>query len=498
MTIRTTLAAAIAATLILATATVSAQTTGTQTTGTGGYSATCWAGVDTTTGQPIPCATTTANPASAQATGGGSSALGVGAVASGTLSLASGYLAQASGQQTTAIGTQASAGGASATAVGVNAIASALGSASFGAQATANGQGGTAIGELSQAQADFSVALGNGSVADEANTVSVGNASLSRRIVNVAAGIDAGDAINVGQIAPALAAFGGAASFAGGVFTAPSYMLTSPGAAGTYTNVGAALTALDNGLAAVNTRVDNIQLTPGPQGPQGATGAMGATGATGAPGAPGAQGPQGVAGPVGPQGATGATGATGPQGVAGPAGPKGDTGATGATGTAGTGTSDPLAVDYDDASKTSTTLAGTQGTQIRNVADGTVTTDAANVGQVQIAQQAAVNTAESWAQDYTDAQTAAALHQANAYTDWRVGQLGESIARVAAEGSAATAMASNFVGDNSMAVGAGFAGGHSAVAVGYRHVLTSGVSFSVHGAISGYERTLGAGVGYSW
>jgi autotransporter adhesin len=45
----------------------------------------------------------------------------------------------------------------------------------------------------------------------------------------------------------------------------------------------------------------------------------------------------------------------------------------------------------------------------------------------------------------------------------------------------------------------GFSGGHNALAVGYRHVTKSGhVSFSVHGAIAGSERTVGAGVGYSW
>jgi autotransporter adhesin len=60
-------------------------------------------------------------------------------------------------------------------------------------------------------------------------------------------------------------------------------------------------------------------------------------------------------------------------------------------------------------------------------------------------------------------------------------------------------MSSNFRGDNSLAAGAGWAGGHSALAVGYRHVLEDGhVSVSVHGAISGFERSLGAGVGYSW
>jgi autotransporter adhesin len=44
------------------------------------------------------------------------------------------------------------------------------------------------------------VALGQGSVANDANTVSVGTAGGERRIVNVAAGTVATDAVNVSQL----------------------------------------------------------------------------------------------------------------------------------------------------------------------------------------------------------------------------------------------------------------------------------------------------------
>jgi len=485
-------AAAIAA--CLSPSSVRAQTTGTQVTDAGVYAAVCTGGTDAQ-GNPTPCAATTTNSNGAQATGVDSNAFGISASASGTASVAVGEYAQASGMSSTAIGQQATASGMASTAVGELTAASGVFSTAVGVQATASGSssvaggfnaqatttdalamgddaiagsaGGTgeialgsnsaatgpqsiALGYGAQATGAGSVAIGIDSVADEDDTVSVGSPGNTRRIVNVADGINSNDAVNVEQLTPVLATFGGGATFNGGVFTAPSYVLTAPGAAGTYNNVGSALLALDNGLNTVNTLVGNIPA-----------------------------GPQGPAGPAGPQGP------------------------------AGTSTSDPLAVNYDSSSKTSVTLAGAGGTQIHNLAAGSVSTDAANVGQVQAAQQAAVSTADdytdtqvqqvrSWAQSYTDAQTAAALHEANAYTDWKFSQLGEAVARVAAEGSAATGMASNFIGDNSMAVGAGFAGGHSAVAVGYRHVLNSGVSFSIHGAISGYERTMGAGVGYSW
>jgi len=470
----------------LAPSSVSAQTTGTQVTDAGVYAAVCTGGTDAQ-GNPTPCAATTTNSNGAQATGVDSNAFGISASASGTASVAVGEYAQASGMSSTAIGQQATASGMASTAVGELTAASGVFSTALGVQATASGSssvaggfnaqatttdalamgddaiagsaGGTgeialgsdsaatgpqsiALGYGAQATGAGSVAIGMDSVANEDDTVSVGRPGNTRRIVNVADGINSNDAVNVEQLTPALATFGGGATFNGGVFTAPSYVLTAPGAAGTYNNVGSALLALDNGLNTVNTLVGNIPA--GPQGP------------------------------------------------------------------AGTSTSDPLAVNYDSSGKTSVTLAGAGGTQIHNLAAGSASTDAANVGQVQAAQQAAVSTADdytdtqvqqvrSWAQSYTDAQTAAALHEANAYTDWKFSQLGEAVARVASEGAAAVAMSSNFRGDDSLAAGSGWAGGHSALAVGYRHVLENGhVSFSMHGEVSGFERSLGAGMGYSW
>jgi autotransporter adhesin len=50
------------------------------------------------------------------------------------------------------------------------------------------------------------VALGTGSVANVADTVSVGSKSIKRRIVNVAAGVNANDAVNVAQLQAAVAA----------------------------------------------------------------------------------------------------------------------------------------------------------------------------------------------------------------------------------------------------------------------------------------------------
>ncbi|EOC4611938.1 TPA: YadA-like family protein [Escherichia coli] len=69
-----------------------------------------------------------------------------------------------------------------------------------GADANAQGKDSVAIGSGSIAAADNSVALGTGSVADEENTISVGSSTNQRRITNVAAGVNATDAVNISQL----------------------------------------------------------------------------------------------------------------------------------------------------------------------------------------------------------------------------------------------------------------------------------------------------------
>ncbi len=66
--------------------------------------------------------------------------------------------------------------------------------------AQAIGQGSVAAGAGAEARADNSVALGAGSVADRENSVSVGREGGERQITNVAAGVQATDAVNLGQM----------------------------------------------------------------------------------------------------------------------------------------------------------------------------------------------------------------------------------------------------------------------------------------------------------
>ncbi|WP_183707044.1 beta strand repeat-containing protein, partial [Paraburkholderia tropica] len=94
----------------------------------------------------------------------------------------------------------ATASGVHATAGGANSLASGENSTAMGAASQATGKNSTALGANSTASAEGAVALGAGSVADRDNTVSVGSAGGERQIVNVKAGTQGTDAVNVSQL----------------------------------------------------------------------------------------------------------------------------------------------------------------------------------------------------------------------------------------------------------------------------------------------------------
>ncbi|MBD8976955.1 YadA-like family protein [Veillonella magna] len=96
-------------------------------------------------------------------------------------------------------GTVGAAGNASL-AVGERSNSTGYLSIAMGVGSNATGTFSTAIGINSKATADNSVALGRDAAADQGNTVSVGNASTKRRIVNVANGTAANDAVNKSQL----------------------------------------------------------------------------------------------------------------------------------------------------------------------------------------------------------------------------------------------------------------------------------------------------------
>lgn len=350
------------------------------------------------------------------------------AVVAGPISVAVGPNAQAGNADTAqnvALGSNAQAG-----IHGSGMLATAGQATAVGAGANADALAATAVGQGAQvlSGAAFSTAVGAGTVADRPFTTAFGN----RQLVQVSPGTQPTDAVNVGQVASVVGAFGGGTSFSNGTLQPPSYLLSGQ----TFTDVGSALTFLDQ-----------RQPTGG-----------------------------------------GATGPQGPKGDTGPQGPAGQDGA-------GNGT-DAAAVHYDDATQKDVTLQGAGGTQIHNVADGVADHDAANMGQVSAQVQDAIKTANSYADagdartekaanDYTDRR----FSQLNDRFD-RVAAMGMATSQMTGSFGGVDPTIRTRVG-----AGVGFSGGHSAMAVGIQHISASGrVSANFGASISGPERALGAGI----
>ena len=120
--------------------------------------------------------------------GAGSVALGFENQATGNQSLAIGYRNLVTGNNSGAIGSPNTVSGNGSYAVGNNNTIAANNSFVFGNNVT------IPVG------AHNSVVLGNGSASGGANTVSVGAVGATRRITNVAPGVDLTDAVNVSQL----------------------------------------------------------------------------------------------------------------------------------------------------------------------------------------------------------------------------------------------------------------------------------------------------------
>ncbi|MBB5404512.1 YadA-like family protein [Paraburkholderia youngii] len=178
--------------------------------------------------------------------------LGSWGVASGVDSMALGHKTTATGADSVALGGEAT--GDNGTAVGSNANASDS-AVAIGSGAAAS-SGAVAVGQGAQATASSSVALGQDSVADRENTVSVGSAGRQRQVTNVAAGSQATDAVNVSQLTTVVDGLGGGASIdpTTGAVTGPSYQLSG----GTYSNVGDALSGLDDRMNAADQAINDL------------------------------------------------------------------------------------------------------------------------------------------------------------------------------------------------------------------------------------------------
>ncbi|MEN3929463.1 YadA-like family protein [Microvirga sp. W0021] len=257
-------------------------------------------------------ASSTAIGYASEASGASSLAVGYNSAASGANATAVGYIARATGESGTALGNYSNAAGLNsisigrssaayegATTIGYFSFAMAKNATSLGTGAYSRGVSSTALGDSARANEDNSVALGASSLTaaavstasitingkaynfagDVANsTVSVGSADLKRTITNVAAGsisATSTDAINGSQLFAVnasiedattglAAALGGGAGYTGGVWTAPTYVITSVAADGTttsstYNNVGDALGGISTSLGNANTHINNVE-----------------------------------------------------------------------------------------------------------------------------------------------------------------------------------------------------------------------------------------------
>jgi autotransporter adhesin len=143
--------------------------------------------------------------------------------------VAIGYLAKVHNANALAIGTSVQTNAEDSVAVGSNAFISTEASKAM------------AFGSGASASAAGSVALGADSAAERANVVSIGSSAAQRQLVNVAAGTESTDAVNIKQLKGATAAIGGGAGVAAdGTISMPAYQIGGQ----TYHDVGAALSAL--------------------------------------------------------------------------------------------------------------------------------------------------------------------------------------------------------------------------------------------------------------
>ena len=427
-------------------------------------------------------------------------------------------------------GEQAQAGEIDSIAIGNRASTdvTALGSIALGTDASvsAGGVGSVALGSGSSATAANSVALGAGSQAvrgaqsgyvafglaapqNSVGEVSVGSPGAERQITNVAAGSAPTDAANMAQL-QAIAALvpTDAVEYDDGSHS----VITLDGTGGTLiTNVapgtlsgtstdavnGAQLFATNqqvqsNSLAIANLQVQVTNIVSGAAGPLQYSD-------PGSPTVPNGGAPTNdvtlvgaAAGPVGLHNVRdGVVAAGSTDGVNG-----GQLYMTNQAVATAQGTADNAlaiannSVQYDDPSHTSVTFnSGGPATALHNVAAGTASTDAVNVGQL-------------------DAAVDGAVTIANAYTDARISSLDFDIKDVRKEGRAGAAAALAAAGmpqamepgKSMIAAGVGTYRGRSAMAIGFSHALDNGRSAFKLGLTYDSSEKVGAnaGVGFQF
>jgi autotransporter adhesin len=355
---------------------------------------------------------------------------------------------------------------------------------STGGDAAANGVDSIAVGEGATAVADDAIAVGAGAMAMRSRTVSVGALGSERQVVNVAAGTEATDAVNMAQLLDtneALVTYlGGTTAYdsATGLWTAPTFSISafSPTGAATttaYGDVTGAFDAVNSSLNTLNTRI--IQAQPGSPSPfvqiNSTKAAASATGADSI-----AIGPVATASGAGSTAIGDGANASADNSVALGSGAVASVGAqsgyTGAYGAAGASNS------------VGEVSVGSTGAErkVTHVADGSAQYDAVNVGQLQNGVTYAIDQSKA----YTDTQ----INNINNGTSGMF-QVNNSNALAAPAASGANTVAggagASAAGANSTALGNGAtATARNAVALGAGSVASRDNTVSVGSA--GAER----------
>ena len=192
------------------------------------------------------------------------------AIAIGSYSEANNYSAIAIGNSSStnagsaiAMGSSASASAASAIALGSSSQASNSSAIAIGSNANSSANSALAIGSGASATASQAVAIGESSMAIDSYTVSIGRAAyiddtgtsyneITRRLVNVSAGINDTDAVNISQLkkqgTDIASALGGTSSYTFNSSDGTGALATGLEVGGrTYTSVQDALNAIDGG-----------------------------------------------------------------------------------------------------------------------------------------------------------------------------------------------------------------------------------------------------------
>ncbi|MGH8045246.1 MAG: YadA family autotransporter adhesin, partial [Stenotrophomonas sp.] len=154
------------------------------------------------------------------------------------------------------------------------------------------------------------------------------------------------------------------------------------------------------------------------------------------------------------------------------------------------------------ADRANTVSVGAAGAEraITNVAMGTASTDAVNVAQM----DAASTNTLSRSKTYTDTMVGALSDRFDDYRGQVETRFAEQDRRMDRQGAMSAAMmnmatsAAGINTPNRVAAGVGFQGGETALSVGYQRAIGERATFSLGGAFSGDDKSIGMGAGFGW